>query len=483
MSLVGILMLPSYIRYMGAESLGLVGFFLMLSGWLQFLDMGMTSVFSRQCSLFRAGVISHIDVRKLLRTLEYFFGTLALSIIFLGFILSSWLAESWLRLVTLNQSTVAWTITIMACLVGLRWISALYRSGLVGLERQGDVNVITAIVATIKYVLVVPYFIFVSSDILNYFQYQLFAGFLELFLYGRWLRGVALPKYLLSVRPSIKTLREVLPFASSVAFTSAISIALVNFDKVILSRILDLTEYGYFTLAVIVAGGLLYFISPVTQIFQPRFSVLVAQNKYLELRARFSELTQFLCSLMSGLGFGIALFAEPILLEWSGSHEVAFHAGPILFWYALGNAIIGILSLPYILQFAHGMLRLHVFGTAAFAIWLIPLTVWSAISYGAVGAGRVWLTSNLLFLLIWVPIIFKNYAFGSYARWIVRDVIFPSIASALPILIFSNMNLFELKGFHLIVSLIIVSLVGISLGVLVGVDSRRRIVGLLANAL
>jgi O-antigen/teichoic acid export membrane protein len=476
-------MLPSYISYLGAESLGLLGFFLMLSGWLQFLDMGMSPAFSRQCSLFKAGALSLIEVRRLLCTLELFFGALAGLIIFMGFTFSFWLAENWLRPVSLSQSTVAWSIVIMACLVGFRWLSALYRSGLVGLEKQGDVNFITAISATIKFVFVIPYFIFVSSEILSYFQYQLVAGVLELLLYRRSLRTVALPKCFLSALPTIHILKGVLPFASGVAFTSAISIALTNVDKLILSRILDLKEYGYFSLAVIVAGGLLYFISPVTQIFQPRFSRLVAKNQHLELQDGFGELTQFVCSLMSGLGFSVALFAEPVLLMWTGSQEVAQHAAPTLFWYVLGNAVIGILTLPYILQFAYGVLRLHVFGMTALAILLIPLTVWSAISYGAVGAGRVWFFANLLFLFLWIPMVFKYYGFGSYSRWLAKDVIVPSVATAIPLLMLSNLNSFELVGLHFIISLMVVCVIGILFGVLAGEGSRKRVIGLLANGL
>ena len=45
---------------------------------------------------------------------------------------------------------------------------------------------------------------------------------------------------------------------------------------------------------------------------------------------------------------------------WSGSPEVAQAAAPVLFWYGLANAVVGILVLPFMLQFARGQLRLHV---------------------------------------------------------------------------------------------------------------------------
>lgn len=54
-SLIIVTFMPIYLRNMGAEAFGLVGFFLMLQTWLQLLDLGMSSTFSREMSLYRAG--------------------------------------------------------------------------------------------------------------------------------------------------------------------------------------------------------------------------------------------------------------------------------------------------------------------------------------------------------------------------------------------------------------------------------------------
>lgn len=38
-SLVGIVMVPVYVKYMGAEAYGLIGFYAMLQAWFQLLDV------------------------------------------------------------------------------------------------------------------------------------------------------------------------------------------------------------------------------------------------------------------------------------------------------------------------------------------------------------------------------------------------------------------------------------------------------------
>ncbi|MCI5140051.1 MAG: hypothetical protein D3922_16960, partial [Candidatus Electrothrix sp. AR1] len=46
--LIGILAMPVYIKYMGAEAYGLVGFYIMLQAWMQLLDLGMTPTLIRE---------------------------------------------------------------------------------------------------------------------------------------------------------------------------------------------------------------------------------------------------------------------------------------------------------------------------------------------------------------------------------------------------------------------------------------------------
>jgi hypothetical protein len=42
MTVINIVMVPLYVRYMGTEAYGLVGFFAMLQAWFQLLDIGLT---------------------------------------------------------------------------------------------------------------------------------------------------------------------------------------------------------------------------------------------------------------------------------------------------------------------------------------------------------------------------------------------------------------------------------------------------------
>ena len=56
-TVIGIVMVPLYVRYMGAEAYGLVGFFAMLLVWFNLLDMGLTPTVARETARFHGGAI------------------------------------------------------------------------------------------------------------------------------------------------------------------------------------------------------------------------------------------------------------------------------------------------------------------------------------------------------------------------------------------------------------------------------------------
>ena len=63
-TIIGIVILPLYLQYLGAEAFGLVGFFTVLHAWMQLLDMGMSPMLSRQAAQARGGAIDFFELKK-----------------------------------------------------------------------------------------------------------------------------------------------------------------------------------------------------------------------------------------------------------------------------------------------------------------------------------------------------------------------------------------------------------------------------------
>ena len=139
-SLIGIVLAPLYLRYLGAEGFGLVGVYIMLQAWMPIFDIGLTPVLSREMSRFRAGALTAQEAATRLRTLEVFLGMLATLSVVMLWVNSGWVGHNWLSAVTLPGDAIAHSIVLMGVAVALRWFAGLQRAVLIGLEYQGLVN-------------------------------------------------------------------------------------------------------------------------------------------------------------------------------------------------------------------------------------------------------------------------------------------------------------------------------------------------------
>lgn len=68
LTIIGIVMVPLYVRYMGAEGYGLVGFYAPLQAWFQLLDTGLTPALVRLVASYfndmeaRVGYITSVSM-------------------------------------------------------------------------------------------------------------------------------------------------------------------------------------------------------------------------------------------------------------------------------------------------------------------------------------------------------------------------------------------------------------------------------------
>jgi O-antigen/teichoic acid export membrane protein len=123
------------------------------------------------------------------------------------------------------------------------------------------------------------------------------------------------------------------------------------------------------------------------------------------------------------LGGGMAFFAEPILRLWTGSPELAQASAPVLFGYGLANALLGVMLLPFMLQFAHGRLRLHVLGNLLLLALSVPALLLAVSRWGATGAGLALCVLNALFLLGWSPLVHRQFMPAQRWRWLLCDTL------------------------------------------------------------
>lgn len=424
-ALIGILILPLYVKHMGAEAYGLIGFFTMLQAWFSLLDIGLTPTIGRETARYHGGAMSALAFRQLFRSLSLIFLGVAISGGVLLWLLSEVIAAKWLNILTLPKSEVVVSLQIMGISVALRWMCGLYRGVVTGTERLVWLSVFNIVIASLRFLGVLPVMWYFGFTPYVFFLYQMLIALFEVL--GLWLKSMTiLPGKVSLPAPigwSFEPVRPVLKFALTVAFTSAVSVAVTQSDKLVLSGILSLAAYGHFTLAVMVAGGIMIISGPVSSAIMPRMTKLHAQGDRQGMLNVYRTATQLVTIVAGSCAVTLAFFSTPLLYAWTGDRILAAEAAPIMSLYALGNGFLVIAAFAYYLQYAIGNLRYHLVGNLVMLALLVPGVVIGATYYGPIGAGYVWLSFNMVLLFLWVAYVHSKIVPGVHRGWLMNSVV------------------------------------------------------------
>jgi O-antigen/teichoic acid export membrane protein len=135
-ALAGLAFIPVYIRYLGPDGWGAVGFFITLQGWLSIVDNGLSPSFNREFARVRAGARSETDVADLLRSAEWLYAGLGLATVLAIAACSHWFANSWLHAGSISAGNVQVALQWLGIAIAAQWLASLYRQALLGLQRQ-----------------------------------------------------------------------------------------------------------------------------------------------------------------------------------------------------------------------------------------------------------------------------------------------------------------------------------------------------------
>ena len=105
--------------------------------------------------------------------------------------------------------------------------------------------------------------------------------------------------------------------AAGMTGISVTAVILQQTDKIVLSKILPLEMFGYYTLATVVAGALYHFIGPVFSALFPRFSQLVSINDQAGLLELYHKSCQLMSVMILPAVIVVSLFSSEILLLWT----------------------------------------------------------------------------------------------------------------------------------------------------------------------
>ena len=427
-ALMGLAFVPLYIKFLGIEAYGLIGLFAVLQAWFSLLDMGMTPTLSREMARFAGGSRTAVSIRDLLRSIEIIALCIAILIasgIMLG---SDWLASSWLKAEKLPVDVVAHAFAIMGLVAALRFVEEVYRSSMVGLQRQVLFNVVNSIMATLRGVGAVAILAWVSPSIRAFFLWQGLISVATLAILAATTYA-GLPRAERTGRFSLDALRDIWRFAGGMLGITFLSLLLTQSGKILLSKLLSLSDFGYYMLAAAVAGALYKLVTPITQAWYPRLTQLHAVNDQPSLIRAYHQGAQLVSVILGSAALVLIVFSQSFLQLWTQDAALAHRTAPLLSLLVLGNLLNGLMWIPYQTQLAHGWTSLAVRTNIVAVLFLVPAIIWATPRYGAEGAAWVWVGLNAGYVLIGIHFMYRRILSDEKWRWYVQDVLQPLLSA------------------------------------------------------
>jgi len=427
-ALIGLAVVPLYLKFLGIEAYGLVGFFATMQGVLQLFDMGLSPTINREVARYSAtGNLK--EAGKLLHTLAVVNGCMALMIASAIVGLAPFIAGYWLHPKNIPQQTVEHAIMLMGLITACHWPIALYQGVLIGAQRLTISSFINISVSTLGSMGAVAILAFVSPTIEAFFLWQ--AGVCLVHMTAmRWGAWSVVGKSI-GVRFDFDELKRVWLFSAGMIGITFTALVFTHFDKIILSKMLSLSEFGYYMLATTVASGLYFLIMPMYNVMYPRLSALVATEDVNLLMNIYRLTTRMFSALLFPLAMLFVICSEYLVLVWTGNPIIASNAAPVVSLMVAGTTLHGVMFLPYALQLAYGMTRLPLIINSILMVLMFPLIIYFVLNYGMLGGAMAWLMLHVLYLVLGTWLTHRYLLKGMAMKWLFHDVGIPLIISLL----------------------------------------------------
>ena len=422
--ILGLAFVPIYIKLMGVEVYGLLGIFMSLVVLLSLLELGLSATLSRELSKLSVIENSEQESRNLVRTFEVVYWGIGVVVGIIVIILAPLITKYWINSTSIPSETIEQALLIMGISIVFQWPGTIYTGGLMGLQRQVVLNVIRSVSAVVQHGGAVFVLLFISPSILSFFLWQSLVALLTTIVLAIWL-WKSLPKSGQHSKFDKKLIVKNWQFASGMMGISLVVILLTQLDKIILSKMLTLEMFGYYMLAFNVANALHSLVTPISSAFFPKFTQLVSSAEESNLITLYHKGCQLLSVFVLPTAITIAVFAQEILILWLGDTIAAQNSHQILTLLIIGTAFNALMTLPYMLQLAHGWTKLAFYKNIVAVFILVPLMLWMVQMYQGVGAAWVWVILNLGYIIFEVPIMHRRLLKGEMGKWYRRDIILP----------------------------------------------------------
>jgi len=426
--LVGMIAVPFYIKFLGIDGYGLVGFYATLQAvFNSFLDFGFSVTLNRELARYMTSSVKNNQSRDLVRTMEIAYWLIGLFLGGLVCLAAPLIATYWLNSETISEPVIKNIVVLMGIITFVQWPLTLYQGGLIGLQRMVLLNGISTALVVLRGVggVLVLWF---HPSVLVFFLWQLFISVLQVCL-TMILLWRSLPASDHLPHFNLTLLRTTGRFAAGMTATSFFSFFIDYGDRLILSKILNLEYFGYYSLATTLNDQLQLISSPIHRALFPQLSSLVETKDLETLKGLYHKASQYVSVAILPIVGTAVVFASQLILIWTQDINITNQVVPIASLLFMGTIFINLMGVPYTLTLAYGWAKPGFYRALIAFLILLPLTLIFSLRYAGVGAALAWAIFNLGSLILFPWFVHRKLLKTELKHWVIADVGFPALTS------------------------------------------------------
>ena len=412
---------PFYISILGIEAYGLIAFYSVMLSLTALADIGLSSTFSREA----ARTPDKKQLLDLLATIERLLLATTFICAVSVVLFAEIIASRWLNInETIGVAETATCLRLMAITLIPQLLLTLYSAGLLGLQKQVLANALQIFYITFRSGLVIVMIAWKPEPIV-FFGWQLAAT--AIFAIGT--RVALLHTMGHSVarlgRFSFATTAPLISFASGMLAISIISSVNTQLDKLVVSKMFTVAEFGYYSLGSTLAQLPVAATAPLMVALFPRFTALIAQGEQRKAD-RLYEIYSCVIAFLAALGAGgLFFFSDNILTLWLGGASTPASVSQIVKILSAGGLLLSLQLAPFYLALAHGHNRTSIILGATTLIFTVPLLFVTARAFGLVGAAIPWVALNFITFAVLAAVIGIRFYDGKFFGWFLNCTITP----------------------------------------------------------
>jgi len=384
---------------LGPDAFGIIYFNLVLTGVLtSALELGVLSTTVREVSARYESERGYVE--RLIRTASVFYWGLGLLLMVAVIIAAPVLVEQWVNLKTLSPATATTMLRFLSVTTLIMLPRALYSSLFQGRQRMelnNGIDVASSAVQQLGTIAILArggdaYAVvewIALSAILSTLAYMALVGR----LFG-W--RVLVPRYFHDV------VTRNFGFTAHLSVLSLLNMILIQFDKVVVSKLLPIASVGYYSFASTVVVRISFGSSAIAKAALPSFSSLHQLGDSDALLTQYRKLQDLICYGMVPL-FAAAVFGAMPLYTYLFNRQVAWLLLLPTALLCLGFFMSATVSIPYTLSVAVGRPDIASRSNFLALFVVIPVTTTAIYLYGLVGAASSWVVYHLFLYAYMIP--------------------------------------------------------------------------------